>query len=48
MYETWQDGTVIPWGELLARDPQDAYNQGWEIILRHFTTAVERTEGSTS
>lgn len=105
VYETWQDGTEVSWGELLAWDPprgftmtwtdtpaptevelsfialgraltrvvvehrgwealsdaqlsQDcalpggytvgAYSQGWDTILRHFATAVHRTEGSTS
>jgi hypothetical protein len=29
VYETWQDGTVIPWGELLAWDPPHGFTMTW-------------------
>lgn len=105
VYETWDDGTVLPWGELLAWNPPHgftmtwmgtpapteveltftalgpaltrvavehrgwealsdaqlsedcalpggytagAYNQGWEIILHRFTTAMDYDNGSTT
>jgi hypothetical protein len=29
VYETWQDGTVIPWGDLLAWDPPNGFTMSW-------------------
>jgi Activator of Hsp90 ATPase homolog 1-like protein len=29
VYETWQDGTVVRWGELLAWDPPHGFTMSW-------------------
>jgi hypothetical protein len=29
VYETWQDGTVVPWGELLAWEPPHRFTMTW-------------------
>lgn len=29
VYETWQDGTIIPWGDLLAWDPPHGFTMTW-------------------
>jgi hypothetical protein len=29
VYETWQDGTEVPWGELLAWDPPHGFTMTW-------------------
>lgn len=29
VYETWQDGTVVTWGELLAWDPPNGFTMSW-------------------
>lgn len=29
VYETWRDGTTVPWGELLAWDPPHGFTMTW-------------------
>lgn len=39
VYETWQDGTVVAWGELLAWDPPHGFTMTW--LLTPAPTEVE-------
>ena len=41
VYETWDDGTVVEWGELLAWEPPDRFCMTWNITP--VVTEVELT-----
>jgi hypothetical protein len=42
VYETWDDGTIVEWGELLAWDPPERFIMSWTISTA-IPTEVELT-----